>query len=480
MTETNISAHQRASAVLSRRQALYGLGASLGSVAMTSLLARESLPAGAMAEAGPLAPKRPMLPARARNVIMLFMEGGPGHMDTFDPKPKLNELHKTESKNDRGLAAGTFQFYVGSPFKFRKVGDTGIEMCDQWKFLADPEVANELCNFRGCQAESLNHPEALFHMNTGSRLGADPALGAWATYGLGSVNQNLPGYVVMTELALPQGGSRNWSNGFLPAHYQGTRLRPQGSPILDLQSQPWKSRQHQRKTLDALAFMNARHAANHPEHADLAARMESYELAYRMQMEVPDVIDLKSEPEYIREMYGMNRKETADFGRQCLMARRMVEEGVRFVQIFSGGWDSHDYLERGHSARIRSVDQPMAALIRDLKQRGMLDDTLVIWTGEFGRTPDNNRRGGVYSLGRGHNIDAMTMLFAGGGVKPGVVGATDELGAMAVDCAHPIRDVHVTLLHLLGLDDNKLTYFHAGRYKQLSQFGGQIIPELIA
>lgn len=431
------------------------------------------------AKEAPLAPRDPMVPAKAKNVIMLFMEGGPSHVDTFDPKPKLTELHKTESKSTKSLANG-YKFYVGSPFEFDKVGQTGIEMCNQWKFLRDPEVVDELCNYRGCQAESLNHPEALFHMNTGSRLGADPALGAWATYGLGSVNQNLPGYVVMTELALPQGGSRNWSNGFLPAFYQGTRLRPTGSPILNLKSQPNKSREHQRKALDTLAFLNDQHAAKNPQHDELAARMESYELAYRMQMEVPEVMDLKGEPEHIREMYGMNDKETATFGKQCLMARRMVEKGVRFVQIFSGGWDSHDYLERGHSSRIKSVDRPMAALIKDLKQRGMLEDTLVVWTGEFGRTPDNNKRGGVYSLGRGHNADAMSMLLAGGGVKPGVVGATDEIGSEAVDVSHPIRDFHVTLLHLLGLDDNKLTYFHAGRYKQLSQFGGQVIPELIA
>lgn len=457
------------STATSRREFLYGLGATLGGVAMTDMLAAES----------PLAVRKPMLPAKAKNVIMLFMEGGPSQVDTFDPKPKLNELHKQESKRTAGLATG-FRFYVGSPFGSRKVGNAGLEMSDQWVHMADPEVADELCNYRGCQAESLNHPEALFHMNTGSRLGGDPAVGSWATYGLGSVNQNLPGYVVMTELALPQGGSRNWSNGFLPAHFQGTRLRPEGSPILDLESQSFKSREHQRRALDELAFLNQRHASENPQHEALAARMENYELAYRMQMEVPGVVEIDSEPDYIKEMYGMGNKETETFGKQCLMARRLVEKGVRFVQIFSGGWDSHDYLERGHSARIRSVDQGMAALIKDLKQRGMLDDTLVIWTGEFGRTPDNNRRGGVYSLGRGHNVDAMTMLFAGGGVKKGaVVGATDEIGAEAVDCVHPIRDVHCTILHLLGLDDNKLTYFHGGRYKQLSQFGGQIIPELI-
>jgi len=417
---------------------------------------------------------------RAKACIMLFIEGGPGHMDTFDPKPRLTELHKKESKLTRGLETG-FKFFVGSPFRFRKVGQSGIEMCDQWKHLADPVVADELCNYRGCQAESLNHPEALFHMNTGSRLGADPALGAWANYGLGTLNENLPGYVVMSELAMPQGGPGNWSNGFLPAHYQGTRLRPAGSPILDLSSPAFKDRRHLRRTLDELAFLNQKHGAEHPGHGDLAARMESYELAYRMQMTVPEVVDLESESESLRDMYGLNDKETASFGRQCLMARRLVEQGVRFVQIFSGGWDSHDYLERGHTARIRSVDKPMAALIKDLKARGMLDETLVIWTGEFGRTPDNNKRGGVYSLGRGHNIDAMTMLLAGGGVKPGsMVGGTDELGARAVDCVHPIRDLHVTLLHLLGLDDNKLTYFHGGRYKQMSQFGGKVIDEILA
>jgi hypothetical protein len=459
-------------ASLRRRDFLYGLGSSLGALAMTDLMAKDKI--------GPLTPKKPMHDAKAKNVIMLFMEGGPSQMDTFDPKPQLNEKHKMESKRTAGLAGG-FRFYVGSPFGSRKVGKSGLDMSDQWVHMADPQVADELCNYRGCQAESLNHPEALFHMNTGSRLGGDPAVGSWINYGLGSVNQNLPGYVVMTELALPQGGSRNWSNGFLPAHYQGTRLRPTGSPILDLQSPAHKTRKHQRQALDELAFLNQRHAQKHPEHKDLESRMESYELAYRMQMEVPGVIDLKGEPEKVREAYGMDQKETAEFGRQCLMARRLVEKGVRFVQIFSGGWDSHDYLERGHSSRIKSVDKPMAALIKDLKQRGMLDDTLVVWIGEFGRTPDNNRRGGVYALGRGHNVDAMTMLLAGGGVKKGaIVGATDEIGAEAAEVVHPIRDLHVTLLHLLGLNDNKLTYFHGGRYKQLSQFGGQIIKELIA
>ncbi|MBA2117048.1 DUF1501 domain-containing protein [Bremerella alba] len=463
---------------LTRRQALYGLGATLGSVAFSSLI--NSKAEAATSQESPLAPKKPMLHAKAKNVIMLFMEGGPGHMDTFDPKPELTKRHKQVSKLTGGLEKG-FKFFVGSPFKFQQAGDNGIWMCDQWKHLADPYVANELCNYRGCQAESLNHPEALYHMNTGSRLGGDPALGAWATYGLGTENQNLPGYVVMTELALPQGGPGNWSNGFLPPYYQGTRLRPEGSPILDLATPSFKTREHQRRALDELAALNSsyQHSLG-VEDKRLLARMESYELAFRMQAEVPDVIDLQQETEATHEMYGLDQPDTQSFGRQCLMARRLVEKGVRFVQIFSGGWDSHDYLERGHTSRIKSVDKPIAGLIRDLKQRGLLEDTLVIWTGEFGRTPDNNKRGGVYSLGRGHNNQAMTMMMAGGGVRPGIVGATDELGRSAVETVHPIRDLHVTLLHLLGLDDNKLTYFNGGRFKQLSQFGGEIISDLIA
>ena len=460
-----------------RRDFLYGLGASLGAVALTDLLAQDGC---AEVSAGPLAPKQPMHPARAKAVIMLFMEGGPSHIDTFDPKPELSRLNVTESKRTTGLATGK-RFYVGSPFESRKVGESGIDMCDQFIHLANKEVADELCVYRGCQAESLNHPEALLHMNTGSRLGQGPSVGSWMGYGLGSENQNLPGFVVMTELALPQAGSTNWSNGFLPAHYQGTRLRSKGAPILDLKPPAFRTREHQRRALDELAKLNGAHLERHKQHDVLAARMESYELAYRMQTAVPDIVNLNTETAQMKQMYGLDDPVTEPFGRQCLMARKLVEKGVRFVQIFSGGWDSHDYLQRGHSSRIASVDKPIAALIRDLKRCGLLEDTLVVWTGEFGRTPDNNYRGGVTSLGRGHNADAMNMWMAGGGTRKGtIVGATDEIGAEAVECVHPIRDLHVTLLHLMGLNDSKLTYFHGGRYKQLSQFGGEVIQELIA
>ncbi|MFP6879327.1 MAG: DUF1501 domain-containing protein [Roseibacillus sp.] len=464
----------------SRRSFLFGLGASLGSVAFSDLVAEQ---VAAKAAAGPLAPRKPMHPPRAKNVIMLFMEGGPSHIDTFDPKPKLNELHLKDfvraSKRVSGMTNGT-RFYVKSPFEFVKAGNAGIPMNSLFKHMSHPEVADELCVYRGCQAMSVNHPTALYHMNSGNLFGGDPAIGAWATYGLGSVNQNLPGYVVMSELAAPQGGAGNWTNGFLPAYYQGTQLRSEGSPILDLDAPKWKNRAHQRANLDTLAALNQMHLKDHPQHEDLKARMENYELAFRMQMEVPGVIDLDQESAKTKEAYGMTDKETGPFGRQCLLARRLIEKGVRFIQIFSGGWDSHDFIEKAHAKRIYSVDKPIAALIRDLKQRGMLDDTLVMWTGEFGRTPDNTVRGGETAIGRDHNAKAMNMFFAGGGVKKGaVVGATDEIGESAVEVVHPIRDVHVTLLHLLGLDDNKLTYFHGGRYKQLSQFGGQVIPEPI-
>ncbi|MCA9048421.1 MAG: DUF1501 domain-containing protein, partial [Planctomycetaceae bacterium] len=322
----------------SRRSLLCGLGASLGAVALSSMLAGEERSASPV-PLSPLSPKPPMFPARAKNVILLFMEGGPGQMDTFDPKPELSKLHKQESKLSIGQEKG-FKFFVGSPFQFHRVGSNGIDMCDQWVHLADPFVADELCNFRGCQAESLNHPEALFHMNTGSRLGGDPALGAWTTYGLGSENQNLPGFVVMTELALPQGGSANWSNGFLPPWHQGTRLRPEGSPLLDLKSQPNKSREHQRRALDELAWLNRRHLESVGNDDDrLSARIAGYELAYRMQAEVPEVIDLHHETQQTQQMYGLDDPDTKSFGSQCLMARRLVENGVRFVQIFSGGWD---------------------------------------------------------------------------------------------------------------------------------------------
>ncbi len=458
-----------------RRDFLYGLSASLGSVAFSSLLAADQK------HPSPLAAREGHLPAQAKNCIFLMMEGGPSHIDTFDPKPKLAQLHlqafvradRTKSAMESGK-----RYYVESPFKFRRAGRSGADMARDWEHLAG--VADEICFYRGCQVDSVNHPTAMYQMNTGNRFGGDPAVGAWVTYGLGSPNQDLPGFIVLPDVSYPQGGAANWSSGYLPARYQGTPLRPKGSPILDLRPPQGITPEHQRQNLDLLAMLNRTHGEEHPEHSVLAARMESYELAFRMQMQVPGILATESETPQTLALYGIGREPTDAFGRKCLLARRLVESGVRFVQLYAGTWDSHDYIARAHGALIRQVDQPIAALIGDLRQRGLLDETLIVWCGEFGRSPDNGVRGGV-AYGRDHNPRAMTIWLAGGGVRAGhTVGATDETGAEAVECVHHVRDLHVTLLRLLGLDDKKLTYSHAGRFKQLSQFGGQVIRELIA
>jgi hypothetical protein len=467
---------------LPRRGFLYGLGATLGTVAFNALLQAESRLRGSLPAAGPLAPKPQQHTAKATACIYLFMEGGPSHIDTFDPKPKLAELHMQEFRRDEkfdSAMSGGKRYFVKSPFRFRRAGQSGLWMCENFQHLAG--VADELCVYRGCQVDSVDHPTACYQMNTGKRFGGDPAVGAWTTYGLGTLNQNLPAFVVLPEGAYPQGGAANWSNGFLPAYYQGTTLRPTGSPILDLNPPAGVTRQRQRAMLDLLGKLNAADLERHPHDAELAARMESYELAFRMQTEVPDVMDLSREDARTKAMYGIGQPETDSFGRRCLLARKLVEAGVRFVQIFEGGWDSHDYLERAHAARIRSIDQPIAALISDLRARGLLDETLVIWGGEFGRSPDNGIRGGQNVAGRDHNAKAMAIWLAGGGARTGhVIGATDELGRNAVETVHHVKDLHCTILHLLGLDDNKLTYFHEGRYKQLSQTGGSVIKELLA
>jgi hypothetical protein len=458
-----------------RRDFVYGLGASLGSVALTGLLAEEA------AKSSPLAPREGHLPAQAKRCIFLMMEGGPSHIDTFDPKPKLQELHlnsfrrsgEMKSKMESGE-----RYYVQSPFKFGRYGQSGADMGENWTHLHS--VADDICFYRGCQVDSVNHPTAQYQMNTGNRFGGDPAVGAWVTYGIGSVNRDLPGFIVLPENSFPQGGSANWGNGFLPAHYQGTTLRPKGSPILDLQPPKGITPDHQRMNLDLLAKLNREHQAKHPNHQELAARMESYELAFRMQMQVPGILDLRQETAAVKDAYGIGREPTNAFGRKCLLARRLIEKDVRFVQLFHATWDSHDFLARAHGNLIPQVDQPIAALINDLKERGLLDETLIVCCGEFGRSPDNGIRGGI-AYGRDHNPKAMTVWFAGGGVKAGhTIGGTDEIGAEAVEQVHHVRDLHVTMLRLLGLDDNRLTYFHGGRYKQLSQFGGQVIEELIA
>lgn len=466
-------AGRRALHAPTRRDFVFGLGASVGSIALTSLLADEAK--------DPRAPKSQHVPATAKNCIFLMMEGGPSHIDTFDPKPKLADLHLKEfireGKMKSAMESGK-RYFVQSPFQFKKCGQSGADMADNWSHLA--KVADDLCFFRGCQVDSVNHPTAMYQMNCGNRFGGDPALGAWVTYGLGSINQDLPGFIVLPDVSYPQGGSANWGNGYLPASYQGTPLRPKGSPILDLQPINGITKGHQRANLDFLSQLNKKHHEKNAWHDDLVARMDNYELAFRMQTQVPELVDINQEDAVTQAMYGLGSGPADAFGRKCLLARKLIERGVRFVQLYAGSWDSHDYIERAHGNLVQQVDQPIAALISDLKQRGLLESTLVVWCGEFGRSPDNGVRGGT-AYGRDHNAKAMSIWFAGGGVNAGhTIGATDETGAEAVEGVAPIRDVHVTILKLLGLEDHKLTYYHAGRFKQLSQFGGQVIKQIIA
>ena len=461
---------------MKRRDFLFQTGVGLGSVALSALVHENRVFASG------LSPKLPHHPPRAKACIFLLMEGGPSHIDTFDPKPKLERLHMTEfARQDKFASAmeSGKRYFVTSPFKFRRSGRLGIEIAEPFEQFAS--CVDDICFYRGAVADSTNHPTALYHLNTGNIFAGDPALGAWATYGLGTENQNLPAFVVLPDVMYPQGGVANWSSGFLPAYYQGTPLRSSGPPILDMEPPPGVTSARQRANLDLLAELNRGHQARHPDHKELAARMDSYELAFRMQAEMPSVVDLRQEPEETLRLYGIGGQETDALGRRCLMARRLVERGVRFVQVIASGWDSHDYIETAHQNRMRAVDRPIAGLLKDLKRAGLLDSTLVIWAGEFGRSPDNGVRRGGKTWGRDHNATAMTMWFAGGGVKAGaIVGATDEIGEKAVDVVHPLRDVHVTILHLMGLQDAKLTYFHAGRFKQLSQTGGQVIRELLA
>lgn len=461
-----------------RRDFLYGLGTSLGSVAWTAMLAGDSLGSNAVDNQKV---SHPHFQAKAKRCIFLMMEGGPSHIDTFDPKPALAKMHLkefTRSGEQKSAMESGKRYYVQSPFEFHRVGQSGADMANNWSHLA--KVADDLCFFRGCKVDSVNHPTAMYQMNCGNRFGGDPALGAWVNHGLGTENENLPGFIVLPEVSYPQGGAANWSNGFLPAQHQGTPLRPKGSPILDLFPAADVSREQQQQNLDLLSKVNQQYMIDHPWNSELAARMQNYELAFRMQTQVPELLDLQGEDQATLDLYGIDREPTNTFGRKCLLARRLVEKGVRFIQLYNGTWDSHDYIERAHGNLVRAVDQPIAALILDLKRRGLLESTLVIWCGEFGRTPDNGVRQGT-AYGRDHNPNAMTIWLAGGGVKAGhTIGATDELGMEAVERVAHVRDFHVTLLRLLGLDDNRLTFYHAGRFKQLSQFGGQVISDLVA
>ena len=429
----------------------------------------------------PLEPRPPNHIPTARSVIFLFMEGGPSHIDLFDPKPALARLSGQPMPESFGrpiTAMGTASNSImPSKRTFKQHGESGIWVSDWLPHIA--EHADDIAVLRSCWADGLNHVGSVCQMNTGDILAGRPSLGAWTTYGLGSANQNLPTFVIMADAAEPFGGPKNWSAGFLPASFQGTAFRGGDAPIFDLAPPKSISDRQQRSKLDLLKALNSQFAADKSEDTELAARLNSYELAYRMQSAAPEAVDLTKESEATKRLYGINEPETQKFGTHCLMARRLVERGVRFVELYCGsgsGWDAHVDIEENHSKRCKASDKPVAGLLKDLKARGLLDSTLVIWGGEFGRTPFNEK-----GKGRDHNPWGFSMWFAGGGIKPGtVVGSTDEIGLKAVEDRAHVHDIHATILHALGLNAEKLTYLHNGRDERPTINAGEVITKLFA
>jgi hypothetical protein len=446
-----------------RREFVTRAGAGFGALALCDLLRGTPL-AAELAGTSPLAPRTPHIPPTAKSVIFLFMEGGPSHLDSFDPKPRLNELAGQKIPESFGnviTAMGEFKSpLLASKRRWKQHGQGGLWISDWLPHLA--ECADDLAVIRSCVADGINHSTGVCQMNTGSILGGRPSLGSWVTYGLGTENQNLPAFVVMQDNpASVINGTRNWGSGFMPAVYQGTRIESGSEPIQHLNNPEGISVAQQRGKLDFLSQLNARHAASRLN-SELDARIASYELAFRMQAEAPGAVDISKENAATRALYGMDHLETAKFGGMCLLARRLVERGVRFVQLYSGAgskWDAHAKIEENHGKLFRETDRPIAGLLRDLKQRGLLKDTLVVWGGEFGRTPMSEK-----GDGRDHNPTGFTMWMAGGGVKGGqTIGATDELGLRAVEDRLHVHDLHATILHLLGIENLRLTYKYKGR-----------------
>ncbi len=459
----------------SRRDFLRNAGSGLGAFALASMLDAETK------TADPLAPKQPHFPPTAKRVIWIFIEGGPSHLDLFDPKPLLQKLAGQPMPASFGkvvTAMGTASNTL-MPDKraWKQHGQSGIWVSD-WL----PEIANhvdDMTVFRACWADGLNHVGSVCQMNTCSILAGRPALGSWVMYGLGSANQNLPTFVVLTDAGEVLGGPKNWSSGFLPATYQGTQFRNTGAPILDLNPPETIGKQQQRGRLDFLKTLNQHFDADKSEDSDLEARINAYELAYRMQAAGPEAVDLTKETEATKKLYGIDEKETAKLGTNCLLARRLVERGVRFVELYSGSgsaWDAHNNIEGNHSRLCKSSDKPVAGLLADLKSRGLLEDTLVIWGGEFGRTPFNEK-----GDGRDHNPWGFTMWMAGGGVKGGqTIGSTDEIGLRGVEDRAHVTDIHATILHALGLNHVNVTFLHNGRPERPTIVSGQVIEKAFA
>ncbi len=471
-----------------RREFLLNAGGGFGAIALSSLLHGDALlkPVRA-AEARPSVPEDPLLPKpthfkpRAKRVIYLFMHGGPSHVDLFDPKPDLIKYGGTPLPKGFGKVMTrrkVAQNPLMPPVKpFRPRGESGLQISD---FL--PEIAacaDEICVLRSCHGDSVNHPQSIYQMNTGSILMGNPSLGSWVGYGLGTENRNMPAFVILPD---PGGGLKGgppaWGSGFLPATHQGTTMRAGKNPILNLRPQPQISGDQQQASLQLIRQLNARHLAARDFDGELAARVNSYELAFRMQTAAPEIVDISGESKATLALYGVGNKATDEFGTRCLLARRMIERGVRFVQLYSGdtgGWDAHRNVLKNHGTYCRRTDRPVAGLLKDLKQRGLLAETLVIWGGEFGRMPMSEQ-----GTGRDHNPWGYSVWLAGAGVKGGHAhGATDPVGLRAAENKVHINDLHATILHLLGLDHELLTYFHNGRDERLTNVAGRVVTEIL-
>lgn len=473
---------------VTRREMVWQMGGGFAGLALSNLLANDGFfnrHLHAETKATPIA-NTPHFQVKAKNCIFLMMNGAPSQVDTFDYKPELEKRagqSLPEGKKYINSGGRRVGYLTPSFRKFRPGGESGLLISDFF-----PQVrkhADKLAVVRSCHTNSHAHGSALVAMNTGSTFIGRPSLGSWAVYGLGTDNESLPGYVVMLDKrGGPISGQPNWSSGFMPASLQGTLFRPAGNPILDLKGPQHIDAKAQREQLDLLAKLNQQHVRERTGGDELQARIKSYELAFRMQSEAPEAVDLAQESKRTIESYGIGRKPTNEFGRNCLVARRLIERGVRFVQLYSGGghledtWDAHESIEKNHGLHAAEVDQPIAALLTDLEQRGLLDETLVVWGGEFGRMPFSEGKG---APGRNHNPYGFSMWMAGGNVKGGTsYGETDEFGFEAVvDKAH-LHDIHATILHLMGLDHENLTYFHQGRQESLTDVHGHVIQPIIA
>lgn len=471
-----------------RRESLWNMGAGFVGTAMTDLLAGDGFfdkIQAAESNANPLAPHRGHSVGKAKACIFLMMNGAPSQVDTFDFKPELVKYagkQMPEGKSFINSGGRRMGFLTPNWRRFLPGGDSGLLISDYFPNVR--KHADKLAIINSCHTDSHAHGSALVAMNTGKTFIGRPSLGSWCTYGLGTENDSLPGYVVMMDKrGGPISGQPNWSSGFMPSTFSGTLFRPTGTPILDLKGPDHVTQSVQREQLDLLAQLNQKHLDQRSGGAELASRMKTYELAYRMQSQAPEAVDVSSETQSTLDMYGIGQQPTDEYGRNCLIARRLVERGVRFIQLYSGGghleetWDAHESIEKNHGRHGAEVDQPIAALLEDLEERGLLEETLVVWGGEFGRMPFSE---GQDAPGRNHNPYGFSMWFAGGGVKGGIrYGETDEFGFEAVKNRVHLHDIHATILHLMGLDHELLTYFHQGREESLTDVGGRVVVDII-